>query len=144
MNKKFRVWNAKERYMQEFSEIGLMKSGLKVCDDRKDTEYEHYHLNDILAQIESEGALLQFTGLLDKTGKEIYESDIIEAEVQSKEFGSIMRQKGNIIFAEGCFCFHRNGVLLPMVSWNQATAEVIGNMFANPEILQPQILTKKE
>jgi hypothetical protein len=69
--------------------------------------------------------LMQFTGLKDKNGKEIYEGDIIDNE------GA--RQKYEVQFHKGCFCISRGG--LGYHIFNEKEVEVIGNIYENPELL---------
>ena len=69
----------------------------------------------------------QFTGLIDSTGKEIYEDDII-----SLENGRI----GVVTFHNGCFVInYANGTrkaLYDVQAWNMT---ILGNRFENPELL---------
>lgn len=81
--------------------------------------------------------VMQFTGLKDKNGKEIYEGDIITI------YGYEMNYE--IIFKRGCFGFE---LINPInkISMNFATfknidqeyvdCEVIGNIFENPDLLK--------
>ena len=77
--------------------------------------------------------LMQFTGLKDKNGQEIYEGDIIQTVADDgtklSKFqidwrdGAFrkLRDDGNIYFAESCGVKH---------------TEVIGNIYENPELLE--------
>ena len=69
----------------------------------------------------------QFTGLVDKTGKEIYEDDIV-----ALENGRV----GVITFHNGCFVInYASGTrqsLYDAQGWN---CKVLGNRFENPELL---------
>lgn len=73
-----------------------------------------------------EGVLMQFTGLYDKNGKEIYEGDIvrnyghdIEDWIVSYEYGKFIGTFDNI--CEDLYEIH--------------DFEVIGNIYDNPELL---------
>lgn len=76
----------------------------------------------------AEVKLMQFTGLLDKNGKEIYEGDILKSN-----FGRVgpvvWYRRGFFIQAESL----PNGVTDFLV-WEQS--EVIGNIYENPELLK--------
>lgn len=83
--------------------------------------------------------LMQFTSLLDKNGKEIYEGDIIRGEFLD---GLLGVNVGSVAFEEGQFVFkcpraiqYPNDPLWFPVSQLVET-EIIGNIFENPELLE--------
>ena len=79
---------------------------------------------------------MQYTGLKDKNGKEIYEGDIIkiiDIEYQTKHIAIIE-------FLEASFILHMikgeyAGEMLGADSWLDEEKEVIGNIYDNPELL---------
>ncbi|MBE8949438.1 MAG: hypothetical protein SR3Q1_02405 [Quinella sp. 3Q1] len=77
----------------------------------------------------------QFTGLVDSTGKEIYEDDII-----SLENGRI----GVVNFHDGCFVVNYGSgarqALYDVQDWNMT---ILGNRFENPELLVSPTAPKK-
>ncbi len=77
----------------------------------------------------------QFTGLVDTTGKEIYEDDII-----SLEDGRI----GVINFKDGCFVVNyisgTRQALYDVQDWKMT---ILGNRFENPELLMSLTAPKK-
>lgn len=82
---------------------------------------------DVLSKEEAENiVLLQYTGLKDKNGKEIYEGDIIEFEGYDN---------GEVIFDEkiaGYVIRFPNGS-----AWRSfTTSVVIGNIFENKELME--------
>jgi hypothetical protein len=70
--------------------------------------------------------IMQFTGLHDKNGKEIYEGDIVEYE-----FAPCGLQRGEFIFNEGTFYLKGTGKFRPY------DCEIIGNIYENTELLKP-------
>lgn len=70
---------------------------------------------------------LQFTGLTDKNGKEIYEGDIIESDYDKKV-------RFEVLYKLGGFWCQKGGISFPLSIYE---FEVIGNIYENPEILNP-------
>jgi len=100
-----------------------------------------------------EAVLMQFTGLLDKNGKEIYEGDIVNfANRDFFEPEWTDKFKGNAVIKwvqEGCEYWVEfdgmNGkwLILRGDTWNEdleeiesGHLEVIGNIYENPELLK--------
>jgi len=67
--------------------------------------------------------VMQYTGLKDKNGKEIYEDDILIDH---------LGQHLQVIFEAGCFL---DGLLLNEIYLSSDTSEIIGNIHENPELL---------
>ena len=72
--------------------------------------------------------VMQFTGLLDKNGKEIYEGDVV----------SDGEETFTVIFADGSFGYKDCGVWMSFCHCytQYGNLEVIGNVFENPELLE--------
>lgn len=88
--------------------------------------------------------LMQFTGLHDKNGKEIYEGDVVKVNAHSYDFGFEKDRIGEIRFIEGCFGFYKQlsekEYLFNELSTESGYGEleyyeVIGNIYENPELL---------
>jgi hypothetical protein len=75
--------------------------------------------------------LMQYTGLKDKNGKEIYEGDVCKVGVY----------KATILFEKGCFVANPNELGLPNMPISSFTNEfeIIGNIYENPELLNQKV-----
>ncbi len=77
----------------------------------------------------------QFTGLLDKNKREIFEGDIVKGLMM----GSTQKILGEIKFQNGCFrIFEKNEYMQPIL-WSHfydLEIEIIGNIYKNPELLK--------
>ncbi len=133
---KFRAWNKQYTEMDFFEKC---KSGIQYqfgnmqvssgWDSEKNPTYEHDDSDNY--------EIMQFTGLLDKTGKEIYEGDILKCE-----YGV-----GQVVYSAGCptvqwiddkeammeFVFSKDGKYTRR--HEDELFEIIGNIYANPELL---------
>ena len=72
--------------------------------------------------------IMQFTGLKDKNGKEIYEGDIVKAQDVNRQ---IMKN------VEGIVQYHGSGyffAIWPLHTFDEL--EVIGNIYENPELME--------
>ncbi len=131
---KFRAWNPKENKMWH-SDFCIEHNGSVIWWQFT----EGY--NDYSRAVDDEVELMQFTGLKDKNGKEIYEGDIIKVE-DAFETGIFSYFK--IEFFECGFAYdlisneNRTGrdnfEFLNKENFNE-DSEVIGNIYENPELL---------
>lgn len=80
------------------------------------------------------GSLMQFTGVVDSRGIEIYEGDIVEWSVWPDGVGDEKRIRDEVSFAHGCFNLKNR---LEILGLKEPTRRliVIGNSWENPELL---------
>ena len=81
----------------------------------------------------------QFTGMLDKNGKEIYEGDIIKI-VEKFDDENVYTSNGVVCFEEGIYEV-QNGKHFAYLGWlmhndDITKLEVIGNIHDNPQLLE--------
>lgn len=109
---KFRIWDKERKEMINIGRIDIADGSCKPTIFG-DIFYDYW--NDV--------ELMQYTGLKDKNGVEIYEGDIVETE--DYHLGDKLVVKGRKqVIADIRFC----GKLIPCV--------VIGNIYENPELLK--------
>ncbi len=81
---------------------------------------------------------LEFTGLKDKDGKEIYEGDIVRVNDENR-YGKIKTLVYCVAFINSsCVCIlfdSKYPEVYPKSLKNQPNIEIIGNVFENPELL---------
>jgi hypothetical protein len=82
---------------------------------------------------------MQFTGLYDKNGREIYEGDIVKRiDLFNHPDGIVIRlpvtfYKGAFGFLEERDNFNKDKILLPLTRFPFI---IIGNIYENPELLE--------
>ncbi len=126
----------------------------RAWENKKMEYYSGHSLEDCFVGYPYKDYLyMQFTGLLDKNGKEIYEGDILlyrkvisKISFQDKNTGNyVTKEKKNpreelhyyeVFFSpKGQWCMRRNDQASSLFGQNERH-EIIGNIHSNPELLK--------
>ena len=88
---------------------------------------------------DKDAIVMQFTGLYDKNGKEIYEGDILRVGARTKSLDDLVSHElCKIDFSDGSFNVIFNGEEEPddfLYNYSDEFGEVVGNIYENPELL---------
>ena len=132
---KFRAWDG-SKMIEPYSVRNGQAYIIKPCDLSEkviDHEGSNYYKNwDV--DISTDYPLMQYTGLKDKNGVEIYEGDIAKFTPTEGEVW-----KAEVEFDEGAFFFNMNDYIVASSWWPNISEfgdiEVIGNIHENPDLL---------
>lgn len=121
---KFRAWDKENKEMLDIQELDYENSYNGQPMIRTTMYNDYFDTEDMI--------LMQYTGLKDKNGVEIYEEDIIEIT------RTCILERGIVKFINGCFCIKHKETLLMLYQCeiNDFKLEVIGNVYDNPELLK--------
>lgn len=124
---KFRCWDTENKEMLEVQELDYEDSYNGQPMIRTTMYSDYFDTEDMI--------LMQYVGLKDKNGKEIYEGDIIKICAEGLGGEAI----GKIVYDEYDLAFVlRNEVeeLSECLWYAEQQLEVIGNIYDNPELLR--------
>lgn len=129
---KFRAWDKTIKRMDKVLRIDLESQ--RVITENKVTGEER--LLRSVFEVKPNHELMQFTGLLDKDGKEIYEGDILRRWINSR--GKVYPSNAKI---------HQIVVAITYGDLNIKSKEkyqldrfeIIGTIYENPELLAPNL-----
>jgi hypothetical protein len=123
---KFRAWKPERKRMSE-------AFNLKDLDGEDGGEIYTGDMSFIQINHNPTVILMQYTGLKDKHGKEIYEGDIVKLYPSDKSGVQILWDEhiAGFGFGNQTMADHLNFRKLATISY-----EVIGNVYENPELLE--------
>jgi uncharacterized phage protein (TIGR01671 family) len=132
---KFRAWDKKHGKWHGDFYVDI-QGWANVFDDDdggKGGLWEH----DITKEFDL--VLMQFTGLHDKNGKEIYEGDVVYREILSRDDPALAGRYGDTGAVEECLGVYRVHLVeeweILSIDINAMSLEVIGNIYENPDLL---------
>jgi uncharacterized phage protein (TIGR01671 family) len=147
---KYRAWDLENKELVRVKSIVWFDGELDFID----VWSERYgHIYRLRARKKPRFILIEYTGLKDKNGEEIYEGDIVKSFDEAAYFSSALRVKRyspyQIRFMDGAFWLYsldgdednayllRNGCNASEIYGSSLeNAEVIGNIYENPESLE--------
>jgi uncharacterized phage protein (TIGR01671 family) len=125
---KFRAWDKEDNQMYYSTDVldeiiwEFINGGIKVVKKTLGKEE--------CVWVEEDFPIMQFNGLLDKFGKEIYEGDIVNIYFFGKDVNGKLNPEPNIIIKD----------LETFYRWKRFDDlryfEIIGNIYENPELLK--------
>lgn len=130
---KFRAWDGERKKMLHFSKLTLCREynhiAFQVVEKEEKDSYGCVSLGDPESEDEALKNLMQFTGLKDKNGKEIYEGDIVHSDHWDPK-------RYEVVFDRGCYCmkFGNDSNFYPDAKYCE-NMEVIGNIYENKDLL---------
>ena len=107
---KFRAWDKIKGQMFVPSSLNWKEDVLWVCDVHGNTRHE-------FELVREHHNLMQFTGLLDKNGREVYEGDILDTRYGRMKVYDIHSLCGDINMPD------------------EDEREIIGNIYSDPHLL---------
>ncbi len=124
---KFRVWDKSlNRFLPLEDSYGKVVSPLLDISGRLwNWASQHWGIDNELVKNQDNYIIQQFTGLLDKNGKEIYEGDIIKIKTYSVGYVSYLEESACYILRWSHPAYRLDLHLLDEL-------EIIGNIYENP------------
>ena len=133
---KFRVWDKETKHMHICGE----DVHDEISFENETNKAYYYNLQNGCGSLREDSVyiLMQYTGLKDKNGKEIYEGDIIFIKGETK----LLDIKGKVEYSNilAQFIITNTGSIVneaePLGNYEEEDIEVIGNIYDNPKLLE--------
>lgn len=119
---KFRAWDGER--LRNVGAIGWI-----------DEELDYISTSKYSGEVDEDIVIMQYTGLKDKYGIEIFEGDVLAFE--DDEFKWIVKYEYDSFFAVGGEHYRGEG-LMEFYDWHEKRLDVVvrGNIYENPELLK--------
>ena len=124
---KFRAWDGKQMLTEE-------NFGFVVSDYDSIIKLDEYGWTE-----HGVDCVEQYTGLKDKNGKEIYEGDIVEEDIEVGDDDIDGEYRYQVVWDEETLCWSLSpnyGAIHKDLWETNLSREVIGNIHENPELLE--------
>jgi hypothetical protein len=121
---KFRAWNKKHKYMTDDIDLYSSNGEWKWF-------YGDYAVDD-------DFVIMQFTRLLDKNSKEIYEGDILKFPFEGYLRSWKLPENGRVEVKWMHYVYY------PFERLPEDKTEIIGNIYQNPELLETELNVKNK
>lgn len=120
---KFRAWDKVNKFLTQVMTLSFRDGKVSTT---------HYSNGGGVYLHDDEVVLMQYTGLKDKNGKEIYEGDIIKFDKKSPEIKSVFYKNGSFCILDVNdvdICYLGDCIF-------KDEYEIIGDIYQNPELLK--------
>ena len=141
---KFRAWDkVAKKFLHPWPD-GFHILGETTCFDMIGMQLKERNPEKTVLEMLNDVEIMQFTGLKDKNGKEIYEGDIVRHLARPDGADTTFRADEDYIvkYRPGCFVQQRGYVDMEpsdpyeQIDWEWDRLEVIGNIHQHPNLLE--------
>lgn len=126
---KFRGYSKSFNIMFDYDMLEMASAGIvDICKKelkKINPEATELQMGLFLPTYDEDLMLMQYTGLKDKNGKEIYEGDIVQHEYNGELIHTIVKFECGAYFAGDFYLYRKRN-----------TVEVVGNIYENSDLLE--------
>lgn len=124
---KFRAWDKEFKEMVQVDALVFEEQLIKAT----------YKNGNVVKEDLKNYVLMQYTGLTDKNGKEIFEGDILSIETDEENVKvSVFWDSKHALFMAESKKYNGKGALAELVEDNDYPFKIIGNVWEDPELAE--------